>query len=90
MCNQFRSFLNSEEVINEIKIINSGFIISEEGNKKLFEKYEEWVNKQDVFDDDYYDFGNYYDDYDYSSEGCGVGISCSKYINYGCNAHPCN
>ena len=83
-------FYISEEVIDEIKTINSDFTISVEGNKKLSEKYEQWENEQEDFDDDYYDSEDYYDDYDYSNEGCGEGFSCSECTNYGCNAHPCN
>jgi len=49
-------FYISDEVIEEIKTIISDFKISEEGEKKLSEKYENWESEQENYNDDYSDY----------------------------------
>lgn len=55
-------FYISDEVIEGIKKINPDFKISDEGMRKLNEKYEIWENEQQVGDyDDYDDYNDYHD-----------------------------
>lgn len=49
-------FYISDEVIEEIKTIISDFKISEEGEKKLSEKYENWESELENYNDDYSDY----------------------------------
>jgi len=55
-------FFISDEVMEEIKSILPDFSISEEGQKKLSEKYETWENEQEDYDD--YDSYEDYQDYE--------------------------
>ncbi|AGY54606.1 hypothetical protein BRDCF_p1979 [Bacteroidales bacterium CF] len=52
-------FYISEEVIEEIKVSNSDFKISEEGVNKLNEKYEQWEGEQEDYDEEYNDYDDY-------------------------------
>jgi hypothetical protein len=55
-------FFISDEVIEEIRSITPDFSISEEGQNKLFEKYETWENEQEDYE--FYDNDDYYPDYE--------------------------
>lgn len=55
-------FFIPDEVIKEIKSTIPDFTISEEGQKKLSEKYETWVKEQEDYDDN--DHYNDYQDYE--------------------------
>jgi len=49
-------FYISDEIITEVKAIIPTFVLSEEGQSKLTEKYETWESQQqDNDDNDYYD-----------------------------------
>lgn len=70
-------FYISDEVIEEIKSVKPDFKLSDEGIKKLNDKYENWENEQqqDEYDDndDYYDrresYGEYAGSYAQDVEG---------------------
>jgi hypothetical protein len=61
-------FYIDEDVIDEIKALKTDFSLSKEGLTKLSEKYDDWENEQEVFDNDDYDdpwsdYGNSYEKY---------------------------
>jgi len=56
-------FYIDEEVINEIKAINPSFVLSEEGQNKLSEKYDAWENAQQADDYDHYQERHTYENY---------------------------
>jgi hypothetical protein len=58
-------FYITDEIITEIKAIIPSFVISEEGQSKLTEKYETWESQQQDNDDndDYDDYSPSYEKY---------------------------
>jgi len=58
-------FYISDEIIAEVKAIIPSFVISDEGQSKLTEKYETWESQQQDNDDndDYDDYSPSYEKY---------------------------
>ena len=58
-------FYISDEIIAEVKAIIPSFVISDEGQSKLTEKYEKWESQQQDNDDndDYDDYSPSYEKY---------------------------
>lgn len=82
--------LNTNESLDSMDLLDC---IGENDEDLYFEEEgdEDFSFEEEEYDEDYFSQDdNWYDEEDYSDDGCGEGYSCYNCPNFGCPSNPYN